>query len=208
MTVPTDADTRREFRLAARLMAALAVGFFAVSAVTVATAMPDETLSSRAAAFQPARPEPPVVAAAPVPTASPAAGDEGHADPITPSPVAAPDAPLVVEVKMGEFFFSPKRISAPAGRLIRFEVSNPGVVPHEFLIGDAHAQDDAEREMAKGTKAGAGHTHDGTSSILLAAGESGVLEARFDTPGELLIGCHVPGHWAAGMQGTLIITVD
>jgi uncharacterized cupredoxin-like copper-binding protein len=199
MTAPTDADNTRQFRLAARLMAALAAGFFALGGVAVAVAMPDERLTSRAAPFQPAPPEPPAVAAAPAPAPPP---------PATLPAAEDPNAPLVVKVTMGEFFFAPKRITAPAGRLIRFEVSNPGVVSHEFLIGDRHTQDDAEAEMAKGAKSGKGHTHADSASIYLDAGESGVLEATFDTPGELLIGCHVPGHWSAGMEGTFTVTAS
>jgi uncharacterized cupredoxin-like copper-binding protein len=26
-----------------------------------------------------------------------------------------------------------------------------------------------------------------------------------DEPGEMLIGCHVPGHWEAGMRGSLLV---
>ena len=202
MSIPTDAEAGREFRVAARLMAALAVGFFLVGGVTVALASPGATSASRATSVEAPPPEPAPVAAAPaaVPPGSPA----------TPAaaPAADPDAPLVVQVELGEFYFAPQRITAPAGRLIRFEVTNPGVVPHEFLIGDRHAQDDAEKEMAKGGAWGKSHSHDGTVSILLGAGESGVLEATFDEPGELLIGCHVPGHWAAGMKGTFTVTAS
>lgn len=197
MTAPTDADARREFRLAALVTGGLAVGFAFIAGVSVAVAMPesDPALSTTAAA--------PVAAAPPVGAADtdlpPALAGEAAVD--------DPAAPLVVAVRLGEFFFAPKALEVPAGRLVRFEVSNPGVVPHELLIGDRHVQDDAEKQMAKGGNSSASHSH-GTDvpSLYLEAGERGVLEVTFDEPGELLVGCHVPGHWAAGMRGTLTVT--
>ena len=145
-------------------------------------------------------------------------GEAGHdhatmeqAQPATQAPAAtlAPaDETLVVKVDMGEFFFSPSQITVPAAKTIRFEVSNPGVVPHELVIGDRHVQDDAEKAMASGGAGHGTHSHGAREapSVYLGAGESGTLEATFDTPGELLIGCHVPGHWAAGMKGTFTVT--
>lgn len=193
MPVPTDADTRREFRLAALLTAALAAGFFAISSVAVAVAMRDDIVGTPSAPSPPAPLDEPPIAATSV---------------STPTPSEDPNAPLIVQVEMGEFFFSPTRITAPAGRPVRFEVSNPGAVPHEFLVGDRHAQNDAEAEMAKGGAAATSHSHADAASLYLDAGESGVLEATFDSPAELLVGCHVPGHWAAGMKGTLTVTAS
>ena len=194
MASPTDFDTGREFRLAAAILTVVALAFAAVGIGAVAIAMPDDASATPAVERPGPRTEAPPVTTIPattLPPAAPAAED--------------PNAPVVIKVEMGEFFFSPNRITVPAGRLIRFEVENPGVAPHEFLIGDKHAQDDAEREMAKGSTAG-GHTHDNSASIYLEAGESGVLETTFDEPAELILGCHVPGHWAAGMKGTLSVT--
>lgn len=207
MPRPTDAAVRKDFRLAAVTAAVAASVFAIVGGVSAAVVLPDNMLSSGPTQFQPPAFEPLPVAAAPAttPVASAAPGHDGH----EPAPVAEdPNAPLVVEVRMGEYSFTPKRITAPVGRTIRFEVSNPGIAPHEFLIGDKHTQDDAEVEMAKGAPSptGGGHRHGNSASVYLNPGETGVLEATFDQPGELLIGCHVPGHWDAGMKGTFTVT--
>ena len=189
-SAPTDDDTLREFRLAARVMTGIAAAFFMIGGVAVAVAMPDRDVAVvAAAAVRPAVASPTTTTTAPEPAIEDA------------------NAPLVVEVTMGEFFFAPQDISVAAGRRVRFEVSNPGVAPHEFLIGDRHAQDDAEKQMAKGgSSAARSHSHDDVVSIYLDPGESGVVEAVFDTPGDLLVGCHVPGHYAAGMKGSLTVT--
>jgi uncharacterized cupredoxin-like copper-binding protein len=47
---------------------------------------------------------------------------------------------------------------------------------------------------------------DEPNSIGLAAGESKQLTFRFSQSGEVLIGCHVPGHYAAGMKARITIT--
>lgn len=61
--------------------------------------------------------------------------------------------------------------------------------------------------MAKGGASAASHSHgDEVPSLYLEAGGRGILEVTFDEPTELLIGCHVPGHWAAGMRGTLSVS--
>jgi uncharacterized cupredoxin-like copper-binding protein len=68
-------------------------------------------------------------------------------------------------------------------------------------VGDAAAQEEHEREMA-----GGGHgMHGDRNGIEIPAGETGTLEMTFDADGELLIGCHVLGHWPAGMKATLTI---
>ncbi|MEA2026476.1 MAG: plastocyanin/azurin family copper-binding protein [Chloroflexota bacterium] len=39
----------------------------------------------------------------------------------------------------------------------------------------------------------------------LEPGVSVEVVATFDEAGEMLIGCHVPGHWEAGMRGTITV---
>ena len=41
--------------------------------------------------------------------------------------------------------------------------------------------------------------------VTIAPGETLSVLARFDEPGETLIGCHQPGHWQAGMSGLITI---
>lgn len=114
-------------------------------------------------------------------------------------PVTVPAGPMVVEVVMDEFSYRPRRVQVPAGVPVVLEVVNVGKVDHEIVIGDEHVQDEAEAAMADG-----GHAHDGDVPALdLRPGERGTIEATFQEPGTLLLGCHVPGHWAAGMKGFL-----
>jgi uncharacterized cupredoxin-like copper-binding protein len=43
-------------------------------------------------------------------------------------------------------------------------------------------------------------------SLLLEPGKSGELTHTFEEAGEILIGCHQPGHYEAGMKTTITVT--
>ena len=47
------------------------------------------------------------------------------------------------------------------------------------------------------------HGHD--NALSLKAGETGSLSMTFADAGSLLIGCHEPGHYDAGMKATLTV---
>ncbi|MEA2686994.1 MAG: hypothetical protein QOE93_2189, partial [Actinomycetota bacterium] len=49
--------------------------------------------------------------------------------------------------------------------------------------------------------AGHQHGHAGAAVVEVAPGRTGSLVYRFDQPGPVLIGCHEPGHYEAGMRG-------
>jgi uncharacterized cupredoxin-like copper-binding protein len=83
---------------------------------------------------------------------------------------------------------------------------------HEFLLGDRASQLDHERQMQGGPPAGAhGHAHAGHATpgaggaLTVPPGQTRRLTWTFDEPGIVLYGCHVLGHWAAGMKGTIVV---
>jgi uncharacterized cupredoxin-like copper-binding protein len=87
------------------------------------------------------------------------------------------------------------------GETVRFEVTNAGAIQHEFFIGDADAQAAHEAEMVEM----GGMAHDELNGISVGPGETKELEHTFGTPGEILIGCHEPGHYAGGMVATATV---
>jgi uncharacterized cupredoxin-like copper-binding protein len=107
-----------------------------------------------------------------------------------------------VAVAMNDTFrFEPERIEVTAGETIRFEVSNVGAIVHEFYVGDDAAQVEREREMQSG-----GMTHHDPNGVGVGPGETKAFEMTFAKGEDLLIGCHEPGHYTAGMCGTLHIS--
>jgi uncharacterized cupredoxin-like copper-binding protein len=107
----------------------------------------------------------------------------------------------VVEVEMtDQLKFKPETLTVAGGETIKFVFKNTGKLVHDALIGDAHIQ----QEHDLGIGAGAGHDdhHGGEPPpyVEVAAGGTEELVHKFTTPGEILIGCHQVGHWAAGMK--------
>jgi uncharacterized cupredoxin-like copper-binding protein len=127
-----------------------------------------------------------------------------------PRPTWATDAP--VKVMMNDRFrYRPAAIMVRAGRRVTFAVTNAGKLPHEFILGDRVTQLDHERQMRAAT--GTGHVHDhathgppaATGALTVPPGQTKRLTWTFDEPGIVLYGCHVLGHWAAGMKGRIVV---
>ena len=110
--------------------------------------------------------------------------------------------PRTVQVKMtDELRFEPAEFKFQAGEIVRFEVTNAGAIVHEFLIGDEAAQDEFEMEMSEGD----GMAHETDAGVSVEPGESETFEYTFAEAGELLAGCHEPGHYGGGMKATITV---
>lgn len=88
-----------------------------------------------------------------------------------------------------------------AGETVRFEVTNTGAMPHEFYLGDAEAQEHHAKAMAD---MGGAPMHD-EDGISVEPGATGTLEYTFEEAGEVLAGCHEPGHYEAGMVAGMTV---
>jgi len=97
--------------------------------------------------------------------------------------------------------FNPDQIDVRAGETVAFEITNSGAPPHEFFIGTAAQQQAHEAEMSSGAA-----MMDETHAVDVPAGGAARLVYTFDQPGTLEYGCHVAGHYAAGMRGTITIS--
>jgi uncharacterized cupredoxin-like copper-binding protein len=128
-------------------------------------------------------------------------GTGGHAEEMFAfgEPGDPASADRVVEVTTTDGLrFEPSSIDVAAGETISFVVSNPGQVPHEFVIGDQAFQVEHAEEMAGGV----GMMHGEPNLVSVDAGETKELTWTFSTAMEgLEFGCHVPGHYEAGMVG-------
>lgn len=131
-------------------------------------------------------------------------GDGGHADAGhgTGGAAAATDADRTIEVAANDdLSFDPSTIQVTAGEVITFVVTNTGEAPHEFVLGDASIQQQHATEMAQG-----GHGDHAENAISIAPGATEQLTWSFTDVGQVLYGCHLPGHYDGGMVGT--VTVD
>lgn len=119
--------------------------------------------------------------------------------------------PRTVEVSMTDMAYSPADLDVAVGETVRFVFRNDGAVRHEAVFGNQAEQEAHHAEMAE-----MGGDHDGMDmgsmphdqmtelhSVVVEPGETVEMNHTFDTSGPMMIGCHEPGHWEAGMKMTL-----
>lgn len=111
----------------------------------------------------------------------------------------------VIEVTaVDAFAFEPGAINVAVGETVTFRVTNAGKIPHDFTLGDEAIQSEHEAEMAE--MGGEMQMHDEPNVFSLAPGETKEMTWTFTESGEILMGCHQTGHYAAGMLGTITIS--
>lgn len=94
--------------------------------------------------------------------------------------------------------FSVDEVRVRPRETVRFVVRNTDPIEHELIVGDQAVQD--------GHEAGTDALHgDRPGEVSVAAGSTAVTTYRFGAAGgsPMLFGCHLPGHWAFGMHGTI-----
>ena len=109
-----------------------------------------------------------------------------------------------VEVRMDDQMrFTPNRLDVRAGETVRFVVHNDGKTEHEMVLGSEEDIKAHALAMQKGAGQGHAHNHGGGVAITVAAGQRGELVVKFDQARTLEMACLIPGHYEAGMRGTV-----
>ncbi len=121
----------------------------------------------------------------------------------------------IVEVSMTEMAFSPSSVAVAKGERITFRFVNNGNVVHEAVLGDEAYQREHEQLMktpagSAGSAGSAGdghgdHHHDSSNTVTVGPGATMELTWTAGESGTLLIGCHQPGHYGAGMKAEIRI---
>jgi uncharacterized cupredoxin-like copper-binding protein len=117
-----------------------------------------------------------------------------------------PDADRTVAIQMRDNHFEPDEVEVRRGDTVSFQFVNRGSNRHDAFIGDEDAQEEHETEArtADDGEHEGGHAAEEEDAITLEPGDRAELNYRFTERGEILIGCHEPGHYADGM----IVTVN
>ncbi len=112
---------------------------------------------------------------------------------------AARDHALTVHVTIHFSRFEPEVLVVEPGQTVRFVIENTDPIDHEFILGDEEVQ----RVHELGTEA---HHAPRPGEVSIAPGETVVTTYTFPaSPGSLLFGCHLPGHYLYGMRGTVVV---
>ncbi len=114
-----------------------------------------------------------------------------------------PSSARTVQVRMtDDMRFRPGRIEVRQGETIRFVVRNDGRMLHEMVIGTKQALDEHAALMAKFP----GMEHDEPFMAHIGPGQEGQIVWTFNRAGEFRFACLVPGHYEAGMVGTVTVS--
>ena len=109
-----------------------------------------------------------------------------------------------VTVRMTDNAFEPTTIAAATGETVSFEFVNDGKIVHEAYVGSEKEQEDHAAEMQA---AGAHGMHMADDDLVrVDPGATAGITKTFDDAGTVVIGCHQPGHWEAGMKATVTVT--
>jgi uncharacterized cupredoxin-like copper-binding protein len=93
---------------------------------------------------------------------------------------------------------SPAVVYVPRGQTVRFVVRNTDPIDHELIVGSMDVQDRHE----SGREASHPPVPGEVSVPLLATARTSYT---FDDRGTVWFGCHLPGHWAYGMRGRVVV---
>ncbi len=105
-------------------------------------------------------------------------GDEGNGGggPITEAPTGAD-----LSVSAAEFTFTPSDLTAPADTPVTIQITNDGTIEHDLTIDEANVK------------------------VAVTPAEMGTAEINLPA-GVYTFYCSIPGHRAAGMEGTLTVS--
>ena len=100
---------------------------------------------------------------------------------------------------------TPDPITVKVGETGTVRITNVGNVPHDVVLDDMEGQDAHEAEMAEMIASGNMTMADEENGFALLAGESKTLTWTFTEAGTVFLGCHQPGHYAAGMIASVTV---
>lgn len=100
--------------------------------------------------------------------------------------------------------FDPSDVAVGKGETVTFRIVNAGKIMHEFDLGDEKYQSDHEKEMRD---MGSEHHMGGQpNAVSVEPGETKTVTWTFSEAGTGIYGCHVEGHYAGGMKGTVTVS--
>lgn len=107
---------------------------------------------------------------------------------------------LTIETSDAMRYF-PDQIRVKKGQTVRLVVRNGGQLPHEVVIG---TMDDLKKHAALARQQGEGEL-EAPNIARVAPGATGRIDWQFTKAGEFYYGCLTPGHFDAGMIGTIVV---
>jgi uncharacterized cupredoxin-like copper-binding protein len=136
------------------------------------------------------------------------AGVGAATPPISPG---SSSAPREVNIVMKDWIFLPNPVDVIPGETVLLHLVNGGLEIHELVIGDQSVQDAWEAAELATINAPPGPTPavsvpPSVAGIRVVVPSGQRVDVTWTVPssaaavGRLLLGCHIPSHWAKGMR--------
>lgn len=103
---------------------------------------------------------------------------------------------VTIEVGIEQSTFDIGSLRVVEGTLVQFVVQNDDPIDHELVVGDG----EVHRLHANGSE----RRHPPVpGEVSIAPGDTALTFYEFTEPGSIVYACHLPGHVAYGMTGTI-----
>ncbi|HBA72015.1 MAG: hypothetical protein A2X82_11970 [Geobacteraceae bacterium GWC2_55_20] len=127
------------------------------------------------------------------------AGGHGEAETIG-QPGKAKNISRTITITMFDTMrYSPASISVKQGETVKFIVKNSGKTKHELVLGTEKELKEHYELMKKNPEM----EHADENMLTVQPGESGEIIWHFTKAGKIDFACLLPGHYDAGMKGTV-----
>jgi uncharacterized cupredoxin-like copper-binding protein len=130
------------------------------------------------------------------------AGGHGDEETAIGKPGMATQASRTITVDIGDNMrYTPSDIQVKQGETVRLIIRNNGQVKHELSLGTQKELLEHREQMKKFPDM----EHDEPGKVTVAPGKQGEIVWQFTTAGTVNFACLMPGHYEAGMKGTIKI---
>lgn len=142
--------------------------------------------------------------------------DAGLPPPTPPIVPGSSATPREVNIVMKDWVFLPDPVDVVPGETVLLHVVNGGLEIHEAVIGDRAIQDAWEAAEGAAANPPPGPTPlvsvpPTVAGIRIVVASGQRVDFVWTVPADpavvrgLVLGCHIPGHWAKGMRGAITI---
>ncbi len=142
-----------------------------------------------------------------------AAACDAGAGGVPPTPPITPgtaNTPREVNIIAKDYLFLPSVVDLVPGETVLLHIVNGGLATHEVVIGDPVVQAAWEVAEAAAADPPPGPTpfvsvqpDRAGLRVVVASGERRDVLWAVPASGDLILGCHIPGHWQQGMQAAI-----
>lgn len=127
------------------------------------------------------------------------AGGHGNADSIG-QPGKTENISRTVSITMLDSMrYNPASVTVKQGETIRFIVKNSGKINHEMVLGTEKELKEHYELMKKNPEM----EHADENMVTVLPGKTGEIIWQFTKAGKIDFACLIPGHYDAGMKGTV-----